>query len=212
MRSTRRDWKRLRTSRRRSLPGFTLIEMMVVVTIIAMMAALAGPSVIRIIQDRRSQKDALELVNMLQDAHTRAFGRGSAVLVTYTQAPANGVSSIRFTESMQPIDAGGTLDLPNPSCAGTQSAILRYWNPTDREKSTSITMQIAGQPALGAGATQILCFTPRGGTKAWIDPAGPPPPSWVNLTDATQFTVTSTITQNARFVYLYPNGIARLRL
>lgn len=182
---------------------------MIVVSVIAMMAALAAPSVIRLVQDRKSQKDALSLLGMLQDAHTRAFGRGAAVLVTYTEGGA-GPDTINFQESMLNVDGAGSLDIPNPSCAGTPSGVIRFWNPTDRERATDIEMNMGGQAGVVVvSASQLLCFTPRGNTRA--QDAGPPV-TWVTLNDAIQFTVTSADTNNSRFVYLYPNGVARLRI
>ncbi|MBK8936685.1 MAG: prepilin-type N-terminal cleavage/methylation domain-containing protein [Polyangiaceae bacterium] len=193
----------------RSRAGFTLIEIMIVVSVVALMAALAAPSIIRIVQDRKSQKDALSLLGMLQDAHTRAFGRGAAVLVTYTEGGAN-PDRINFRESMLNVDNVGTLDIPNPSCSGTPSAVVRFWNPTDRERGTNITMNMNGQAgSFVVGASQELCFTPRGGTRG---KTVVPPIQWVNLNDAIQFTVRANDTGNDRFVYLYPNGISRLRI
>ena len=186
--------------------GFTLIEMMVVVCIIAIMAAAAGPSVIRLMQDRKSQREALSVLSMLQDAHTRSFGRGSAVIATFTVGPPQ---RINFTESLQDIDGAGTPDIPNPSCSGTQSAVLRYWQTNDADQPTDISMHLNNQYGVNAvTGSQAICFTPRGGTKARVGT----PEAWRDLTDVVRFDFLSQRTNNNRVVFLYPNGQARLRI
>ncbi|NUP09349.1 MAG: prepilin-type N-terminal cleavage/methylation domain-containing protein [Polyangiaceae bacterium] len=195
----------------RSLPGFTLIEVMVVVSIIAIMAAVAAPSVIRIVQDRRSQRDALGLLAILQDAHGRALGRGAAVIVSYNEAPTGGIDTVDIRESLQDIDGvAPTGDLPNPSCSSGQgSGVLAFWQSGARERPTDVSLNLGGQSGIfvvPTASTQRLCFTPRGETRIKTSTG------WARMTDSAQFTFTSSTTGNARFVYLYPNGIARLRI
>ncbi len=208
--------KRLRT-RTRTARGFTLIEMMVVVAIIAMMAALAAPSVINIIRDNRSQKDALSLLVMVQDAHSRAYGRGGAVILTYNEGTPD---TIDIQERMQDIDADGKGDLPWVSCeTGVLSPVLKYWQTSDPEQPTDVELTMNGQGGIGTlagGDSQGFCFQPRGGSKAFLPvvPAPPPPAKpviWQNLTDVATFQFTAAATTKQRFVLVYPNGSFRLR-
>lgn len=193
--------------------GFTLIEMMVVVSVIAIMAAVAAPSVIRLIQDRASQKEALSILVMLQDAQSRSFGRGAAVIVTFNNGGGPGEpDTINFRESMQDIDGVGGPDLPNPSCTGMRSEVLRFWQTTDRDTPTDISMQYSDHDGtvvdVAPGTSRALCFTPRGDLRAESADG------WKPVSDPVryEFTTSSTSgTGNTRVVFLYPNGMSRLR-
>lgn len=77
---------RRRTRARRSSRGFTLIELMVVVLLIAMLAALAAPSMTRARNDRLTFSYARQASEMVHNARARAAGRGAAQLVVYTKA------------------------------------------------------------------------------------------------------------------------------
>lgn len=193
---------------RRSRAGFTLVEMMVVVVIIAMMAALAVPSVISLIRDRASQRDALELLGVLQDAHSRSFGRGVAVRVTYTQrAPAAGPDSINIREMEQDITGDGVGDIPSSKCtAGVLSEVRRFWQSADRERPTEITLTINGAAVADGAPPQELCFTPRGRTLLLQGT------NWVPMNDAIQFAFQASATGTTRFVFLYPSGYAKIRM
>lgn len=192
----------------RSRAGFTLVEMMVVMVIIAMMAALAAPSVVNLIRDRASQKDALELLGILQDAHSRSFGRGVAVRVTYTQrAPAAGPDSINIREMEQDVDGVPGGDIPSSKCTvGTLSNVRRFWQPADNERRTEVKLTIAGTTVTDGAAPTELCFTPRGRTL--LLSAG----VWVPLNDAIVFEFEASATGTKRFVYLYPSGYAKIRM
>lgn len=210
-------WKRLRT---RTARGFTLIEMMVVVAIIAMMAALAAPSVINIIRDNRSQKDALSLLVMVQDAHSRAYGRGGAVILTYNEGAAGAPDSIDIRERMQDIDADTVGDLPWPQCStGVLSPVLKYWQTSDPDQPTDVGLTMNGQSGvanIAAGNSQAFCFQPRGRALAFLPVVPPPPPpapatTWQILTDVATFQFTAASTTKQRFVLIYPNGSSRFR-
>ena len=68
---------------RRSARGFTLIELMVVVVIIAVLATVSVPLFVGKMRERRAQQTALQLAGLYREARMRALGRGAAVMVQY---------------------------------------------------------------------------------------------------------------------------------
>lgn len=176
--------------------------------IIAMMAALAVPSVVNLIRDRASQRDALELLGVLQDAHSRSFGRGVAVRVTYTQrAPAAGPDSINIREMEVDVDGDTVGDIPSSKCtSGVLSGVRRFWQPADNERRTEVVLSINGTAVADGAAPQELCFTPRGRTLLLSSGA------WVPLNDAITFQFSASATGTTRFVFLYPSGYAKIRM
>lgn len=72
---------------RRSLPerGFSLLELMVVVTIIAILSALVLPSMTQAIRERHAQEAAVEIVDLLREIRSRAMYRGRAQTVVMRQ-------------------------------------------------------------------------------------------------------------------------------
>jgi len=181
---------------------------MVVVTVVAIMAAVAAPSVIRLIQDRKSQKDALSVLVVLQDAHTRAYGKGAAMIVTYLESAPR--DRITIQESLTDINVDGTGDIPNPSCFGTPGPVTRFWQSEDQENQTNVELNMNGQfgaNVVPAGPGQQLCFLPRGGT--YMLDAGL---VWRPLFDPITFSFLSSTSGVTRRVNLFPNGNSRLRL
>lgn len=73
--------------------GFTLIELMVVVSIAAILLALAGPSFSRFIDQQRIRNAAFDMVGDLLLARSEALTKQSVVVVTPTSAAADGWSS-----------------------------------------------------------------------------------------------------------------------
>lgn len=134
--------------------GFTLIEMMVVVTIIGVCTALAAPSVSRMLDDRAGQRDAMATLGLLQNARSRATGRGGAVSVEW-----NGVN-ILVDDHMQDTDGDGTLDTPSPSCLAPRVR-SEFWAP-----SVGSDEMLVDLPQISVtNATDVhVCFTPKGST------------------------------------------------
>jgi prepilin-type N-terminal cleavage/methylation domain-containing protein len=98
--------------------GFTLIELMLVVSLIGIMSAISVPSVMRLMQDRRSQRDAMTLLVTLQDAHTRAFGRGGAVVMTIDTGGGSSPAVVGIAES--------TFDINGAAAGGGEPCLHRF--------------------------------------------------------------------------------------
>lgn len=67
---------------RRRQPGFTLIELMVVVSVLAILAVLAAPSFLAQLADQRVNSAAQEMQTLLQFARAQSVHTRSAISVT----------------------------------------------------------------------------------------------------------------------------------
>lgn len=206
----------LRMNKLRARPGlragFTLIELMLVVSLIGIMSAIAVPSVVRLMQDRRSQRDALTLLVTLQDAHTRAFGRGGAVVMTISKPSAPAPAVVGIAESSFDINGGAAGGLiPNPACNGVLPAADTAWwqaAPSDTEFNLTLGGNI-GTGDLADGDDVFLCFTPRGDTMGRADPGD----QWLKLNAVLTFKLRASGTTGIlRQIDVLPNGVSRMRL
>jgi prepilin-type N-terminal cleavage/methylation domain-containing protein len=198
--------------------GFTLVEMMAVVALIATISALAAPSVIRQARARRLQRDALEVLSILQEARSRSLGRGAATRVVW-----NG-TELSVSERMVDVDGLGNLDLPAVTCAepgGVWTPSRRWFRPGAQSDNTLelVTCDNTDCSAtIGVEPYLEVCFTSRGQTRARAN--ADPATAWTPFTRVIAFTVTSregggtseTNVTGRRMVLLAPNGLARLRL
>lgn len=149
--------------------GFTLVEMMIVVCIIAVFAAIAAPSIINLIRDQRSLRDTVAIMNIYREAKARALGRGGAVKVEYndsadaTVVPPGPTWTVREAVT---IDGGTGLTLPNPLCASAQHTTLLTIAPSrvDGKSSTKLTLSTTSTtigPKTPWSAHNV-CFSPTG--------------------------------------------------
>jgi len=151
--------------------GFTLLELMIVVVLVGLLAALALPSMGEAQLDRQVYTDAARISDLIHEARTRALGRGAATLVTMSTNGAPGV----FTsyEAVQDDPTGGGQHTPRSSCksptdwtsAKTAQTIASVDLSQMYGAAYGISALLYAPTATGTQApvtTAYLCFTPLG--------------------------------------------------
>jgi type IV fimbrial biogenesis protein FimT len=172
----------------RKTAGFTLIEMMVVVAIAAILASLAAPSFMQLIESNALSSDVNTLLADMRLARNEAIRRGSTIVMCRSTnaevvAPAN------------PICANGSdwstgwiifEDLNNNSGHTSNEPLLRQQGPLSRSSGV----------LTGSGGTSVFRFVATGRLRATGD------------ADSLRFSSSSTALQ--RIVCLNVSGRARI--
>lgn len=193
--------------------GFTLIELMVVVALVAIFAALAAPSVAQRMKARRVGEAAQRAAGLYTQARLRSMGRGSAVLVRFN----NGVFSVLEAQLGDASPDADCAALPSSSCtrtnwdsaAANQFRALPGLDITNRGEygtdSDKVTLSARRADASAITAFDI-CFTPMGQVYHRT--------SIVSGTPMTPLRTTYTVAASrpvggSRRVLILPNGTAR---
>lgn len=210
--------------------GFTLLELLTVVVIISVFAALSIPQVTRQLRDRRIHETAQRIAHLYRQARLRAVGQGGAVLFRYT-AGTNGQGKVEILEALVGAPAGTDptqcAQLPSPSCRGTnwtstgaggQARLLTTLDLGTEAWLDNAYMTLTGHPPNdnGAKTSMNICFTPLGRTFVSYDGAVPNP-AFTTLNGVPVASVFRTDGGGAqlgrvRQVLFLPSGMARLAL
>jgi type II secretion system protein H len=209
--------------------GFSLIELLVVIIIIGIVAALAIPTMIVARADRRAYDDAGAIMQLFRSARAHAIARGGATVVAITANGAADRGTFKTWEAVSPnAAAGGT---PNRTPVATCKTPTT-WNPlasTNQnvllvdgvnlngtlEANADIETQAFSYPSPSTNTATsftsgFVCYTPLGRSYLFF---GVGPPVFDGLLPATsplELRVTRANGGNTRSVLVPPNGLARI--
>lgn len=200
--------------------GFTIVELLTVITVIGILVAAAAPSFVSFLRDRRVDDAARNIADMYRQARARALGRGSAVMVRWDAGaaqPTNANPAGRFTMLEAVAGAASPFSpfLPSSSCTGPNPAtqwangantnlFVQSFDDRRQRYEPAVATFFSGQ---GAQLPYVeLCFTPRGRTFISTAPGG----AFVPLNGVPRVDVTNTVDQKVRAVIIPPTGGARV--
>ncbi|NCQ62100.1 MAG: prepilin-type N-terminal cleavage/methylation domain-containing protein [Myxococcales bacterium] len=145
----------LRSPLARRSDGFTLLELMIVVTIIAVMAAAAGPTIAAGVQAEKSARASSDMVRLMTRARSASQAYGRAYLARYSAANDGSIKIYR-----------GTNNRCNATDWAAVTAVACASNPLCIDDVDMRRYASAGQTVVmfTAAGHNDICFEPSGRT------------------------------------------------
>jgi type II secretion system protein H len=207
--------------------AFSLIELMVVIIIVGIVAALAVPTMAAARVDRNAYDDAGQILQILREARTRAVARGAAILVAVSADGTTNRGRMAMYEAVSANQGGGLNRTPVSQCKAptkwqpldaTNLGVL-FVDGIDLNGSIEAEYDIETQITQYDGANVVpltnafICFTPLG--RAFLSVDVIPTfdgalPSLSPLEFRVQRMQGGVPLGTTRSVLLPPNGVARL--
>lgn len=145
--------KRTHTRCPRKAQGFTLVELMIVVVIVGMLAALVTPTVSRTIKENSTRGLNRQIVQAFQEARAYAMGRGEVVFVAVERGGGPGRVQFFRSENRSLTCAEGVVTAP-----GAGEALIEIdMNATGLEHAI-----LGADPSTEGTLARPLCISPAG--------------------------------------------------
>jgi Tfp pilus assembly protein FimT len=195
------------------------MELMVVIVIIGILAALAVPSLSLASYERDTYNDAGSIMQLFREARTRAVGRGAAMLISMTASGTDrGTFLLYEAVTANPGGVAGN-QAPVATCKYPTTWLLSSLTPIDGVNLNGTIEQLAGifakpnvfSPSKTAVTAAYLCYTPLG--RSYIVTGTSTSPSFSGQTATLNpigIDVTHTNGATTRTVIVPPNGMARI--
>ncbi|GHC69994.1 hypothetical protein GCM10007320_03970 [Pseudorhodoferax aquiterrae] len=139
--------------------GFTMLELMVVVAILAILAALAGPSMVPVIERWRVRQAAEEMVATMAFARSEAIKRGGNVSVARSTP---GTDQCALPTDVADWRCGWTVS--DGTTVLRESPLGSGVSVTHAASSGSFALTRWGDPATGGAVTFVVASTRSGST------------------------------------------------
>jgi prepilin-type N-terminal cleavage/methylation domain-containing protein len=201
----------------RAARGFSLIELMVVIIIVGIVAALAIPTMIVGRDDRHVYDDAGAIMQLFRSARTRAIARGDAVVVQITANGAADRGTFTMFEAVTINAKGGSCKSPTVWNLGAATTLaidgVNLNGPLEVNADIQTEAFVYLNPTNATPTpfpSAFVCYTPLGRSYVFFG-AGPPVFDGLLPTiGPLELRLTRANHGNFRSVLVPPNGMARL--
>ena len=192
--------------------GFTLAEMIAVIAMISILAVAASPVFIGMMRDRRVNRAAFQIVDLVRTARMRAIGRNLPVQLTWNASGGNNNLASGLLTMNEPVVG---LFAQQNSCLGTfatgstspQQELTRFDIGNGLYEHAVVKFIDNG----GVERTNVsLCFSGRGAT--YMSVGGGVADRLAGPVTFTVANINGAIVGLQRKVFIPPNGAARLAL
>jgi type IV fimbrial biogenesis protein FimT len=151
----------------RTHKGFTLVEMMVTIVIVAVLSALAFPSMRSLIVRNRVRDAATDIFLVLHETRSEALKRNTNVTVR----PVSGTDWTSGWHILDPVNSGADLEVHQPLQVGDPAHPLAVTGPN------TITYQSTGRLAVTSAPSFVVSGSYSSHTSTAtikVDPSGRP--------------------------------------
>lgn len=155
----------------RANAGFTLTELMVAVSIIAIGASIAAPSIANSMEERRMSQASLDLVRLARRARLESMGTGRAWLLRYNiDGSPNGLGQFRLFRGVASRCNANDWNVltAGPTCGQVNSRCVDELAMADNRYSSS-SSNITVQPTIGGSVD--ICYQSTGSVLFRAGPA-----------------------------------------
>ncbi len=193
--------------------GFTLAEMLAVIAMISILAVTASPVFIGMMRDRRVNRAAFQIVDMVRTARMRAVGRNLPVQLTWNETGGNQNLASGLLTMSEPVVG---LFASSRTCIGTYLAgapgVVQEVARFDLGNGLYERALVQFTDDSGVPRQQVsLCFSGRGATYMTVGGVAARLAGPVTF-NVTNFNAATNLTGLRRRVFIPPNGAARLAL